>query len=135
MASTYTDATGLHKPAKNDRDWHVPLIENIAILDSILGPLSVRAAEIPSTSLKLQVAAGSYQKADGTPGTFPGVSAFAIDDEATRYIYLDATGAVRKAAAWPSTAHIRLAVVVAASGAIASIADVRFLPRMLSATL
>jgi len=88
--------------------------------------LKASTAEDPSSSLNLAVAAGKYQKADGTAGTYAG-GTIAITASTTRKVYLDgnASYALASAAAYPGTPHVPIASVVAGATTITSIADDR----------
>ena len=90
-----------------------------------LGSLTVTTTEVPSASLNIRVAAGNYLNQDGTIGTFAGVASQALTISATNYLYLDLTNSgtlTVNTTGFPSTAHVRLAVVIAGAGTISSIA-------------
>lgn len=128
MATSYTSNSGLRKPANNDRSWDTPINENADLLDSTsaIGNLCVRTKEIPSTTLNVKVAGGSYVKQDGSIATYAGTASLAITASSTRYVYIDpATNTAVTASAWPSTAHVRLASVGSDSTTITSVTDVR----------
>ncbi len=74
MSTTYTPNAKLGKPAVADRNWNVPLNANADLLDALapVGGLCVSLAEVPSASLNVQVAAGSYQLQNGTVATYAG---------------------------------------------------------------
>ena len=84
-------------------------------------------AEVPSASLNVAVAAGTYIKQDGTIGTFVGATSQAVAASSTQVLYLDLTnsGALTVAGAYPATPHVRLAAVAAGATTISSIADNR----------
>ena len=67
MANTYTRNVQLAMPAPGDRTWNVPVNGNAQVLDALapLGALAVVTTEVPSATLNVHVAAGSYLK----PGT------------------------------------------------------------------
>src|SRR5262249_100184 len=71
MSNTYTPSIKLAQPALGDTGWSVPVNSNCATLDALapVGGLAVTTHEQPSSSLKVDVAAGSYVKQDGTIGT------------------------------------------------------------------
>src|SRR5207253_1757588 len=102
---------------------------NSATLDALapVGGLAVTTHEQPSGSLLVDIAAGSFLKQDGTVGTYAGVAGQAIPAGTTKVLYLDGTAswALALAAAYPATAHIRLATAVAGASTITSITDNR----------
>jgi hypothetical protein len=129
MSNTYTANTKLAMPAIGDTGWAVPVNGNCALIDALspVGGLAVTTTEVPSATLNVAVAAGSYVKQDGTIGTFGGVASQAISASTTQALFLDLTnsGALVVATAYPTTPHVRLATVAAATGTISSIADNR----------
>src|SRR5512146_786465 len=129
MATTYTTNTKLQKPASGDTSWDVPINANADALDALasIGGLAVTLVETPSASLNVKVAAGSYRQQDGTIGTYAGTASQAITTATTKVLYLDlaAAGALTVAAAYPTTAHVRIATVVAGATTITSITDDR----------
>jgi hypothetical protein len=130
VANTYTSNAQLAMPAAGDRTWNVAMNGNSQLLDAIasIGPLCVITHEVPSTTLDVVVGAGSYRLQGGAVGTYSGSTSFAVTTAATNYLYLDltASGALAKSTtAFPSTAHVRLAIVVAGATAITSITDAR----------
>jgi len=136
MAETRTTNLKLAKPALNDRDWHAPLNANVDALDAVpaLGALAVTPREIPSASLFVSVAAGSYVKADGTVGAFAGNPALAILSGWTMRVWLTDAGALSNGPDWPETPHVRLATVTAGATTIAAIADERVVHRTIKPT-
>jgi hypothetical protein len=130
MSNTYTPNVQLAMPASGDRTWNVALNANCSALDALapVGSLAVTTTEAPSASLNVKVAAGAYRKQDGTIGTFAGVSSQAMTVSATNYLYLDLTSSgslTVNTTGFPSTAHVRLAVVIAGDGTISGITDNR----------
>jgi hypothetical protein len=130
MSNTYTPNVQLAMPASGDRSWNVALNANTSMLDALatVGSLAVTTTEVPSASVNISVAAGSYVKQDGTIGTFSGVASQAMTVLAANYLYLDLTNSgmlTVNTTGFPSTAHVRLAKVTAGAGVIASIADER----------
>jgi hypothetical protein len=116
-------------PALGDTGWSVPVNGNCTLLDALLpvGSLAVTTTEVPSATLNIAVATGTYIKQDGTIGTFAGSTSQAMGASSTQVLYLDLTnaGALTVAAAYPTTAHVRLATVVAGASTISSITDNR----------
>jgi hypothetical protein len=130
MANTYTPNVQLAMPAAGDRTWNVPVNANAQALDALapVGALAVITTEVPSATLKVRVAAGNYQKQDGTIGQYAGSSSQTMTASATNYLYLDLTNSgnlVVNTTGFPATAHVRLATVVAAVSTITSITDAR----------
>lgn len=127
MATSYTANAKLQKPATADRYWDVPVNANADQLDATaaIGGLAVTTAEVPSATLNVAVAAGSYVKADGTVGTYAGVASQAVTASVTNYLFLTDAGALTVGTAWPTTNHVRLAVVVAGTTTVTSLADAR----------
>jgi len=107
----------------------VPINTRVDTLDALapIGGLAVTLAEVPSTTLNVAVAAGKYRQQDGTVGSYAGVATQAITTATTKVLYLDLTaaGVLTVAAAYPTTAHVRLATVVAGATTITSITDDR----------
>ena len=76
----------------------------------------------------MAVAAGAYLRQDGSVGVFSGVSPQAVAASALSYLFLDLTSSgalVVSELGFPSTAHVRLAIVAAGAGAVSGIADSR----------
>ena len=93
MANTYTSRLQLAMPAAGDRTWNVPVNGNAQVLDAVnaAGALNVVTTEVPSTTLNVAVAAGSYVAQDGSIGTYAGTASQAIAASSTKYLYLDLT--------------------------------------------
>jgi hypothetical protein len=130
MANTYTSNAKLAKPASGDRNWNVPVNANCDTLDAInaVGDLAVTTHEQPSASLLVDVAAGQFIDQSGAVQTYAGVASQAIATGTTKTLYLDGTASwalVVSAASYPTTAHVRLATVVAGASTITSVTDNR----------
>jgi len=130
MSTTYTPNLQLGMPASGDRMWNVPLNTNATALDALapISALNVTTTEVPSATLHVAVAAGSYLKQDGTVGTHAGINSTTLTASATNYLYLDLTssGALTvNTTGFPTTAHIRLATALAGGTTITSITDAR----------
>jgi hypothetical protein len=130
MANNYTPNVQLAMPAPGDRTWNMPVNGNAQVLDSLapISALAVVTTEVPSATLNVHVAAGSYLKQDGTIGTYAGSVSQATTASTTNYLYLDLTNAgvlVVNTSGFPATAHVRLATVVAGPAAITSVTDAR----------
>ena len=93
MSTTYTANIKLGQPALGDTGWSTPLNNNSTTLDGLapVGGLCVTLTEIPSASLNVAVAAGSYVQQDGTVGTYAGTASQAITLSTTKVLYLDLT--------------------------------------------
>jgi hypothetical protein len=128
MTTTYTPHAKLAKPGVADRGWNVPLNANADQLDRLapLGGLCVTPAEVPSTSLAVQVSPVTYRKPDGTVGTFTGSASLAVAAGQTSFLHLTVGGVlVASTAGYPATAHVRLARVIAGPSAIQAVTDDR----------
>jgi hypothetical protein len=129
MSNTYTSNVKLAMPAIGDTGWSVPVNGNCTTLDGLapIGGLAVTTTEIPSATLNVAVAAGSYITQGGAIGTFPGSAFQAMTANATQVLYLDLTksGAMTIQASYPATPHVRLATVAAGASTITSIIDNR----------
>jgi len=129
MSTTYTANIKLGEPAVGDTGWGAPLNANCGTLDALapVGALCVTLHEIPSTTLNVHIAAGSYLQQDGTIATYAGSVSTAVTTAITNYLYLDltASGTLVVGTSWPMTAHVRLATVAAGATTITSITDWR----------
>ena len=130
MPNSYTPNIQLAMPATGDRTWNVPVNGNVQAIDALapVGALAVVTTEVPSATLNVHVAAGCYVKQDGTIGIYAGSTSWATTPSATNYLYLNLTnsGALTGSiSGFPTTAHVRLATVVAGATTITSITDAR----------
>jgi hypothetical protein len=129
MADTYTSNVQLAMPAFNQTGWNVEVNSNCTLLDALnpVGDFACTTTEVPSATLNVKVAAGQFVKADGTVVTYAGTTSQAITTATTKVLYLDGTAswALTVAASYPTTAHIRIATVVAGATTITSITDNR----------
>jgi len=123
MATTYTPRLNLAKPATADRNWGATANTTFDSIEALapIGALNVATAETPSASANVKVAAGTYQNADGSIGTYAGTASQAISG--TQVVYLDGTGTLTVGASYPSSPHTRLATVTASGGLITSIVN------------
>jgi hypothetical protein len=121
----------LQKPATADRNWDVPINANADFLDGVsaIGRLVVTPTEVPSATLNVRVTTGSYVKADGTIGVFPGVASYALPASSTTYLWLTDPGALTASSAFPTTAHVRLAHVVTGPTTVQAVVDERVGPK------
>ena len=133
MSTTYTARAQLGYPAVGDPGWGATYNTIVTTLDGFnaLGALAVTLAEVPSASLNVAVAAGSYRKADGTIATYAGTASQAVTTAATNYVYLTDSGTLTvNTSGWPASTNIvRLAVVVAGATTITSVTDARIAHR------
>jgi hypothetical protein len=129
MSTTYTPNAQLGQPASGDQNWNVALNANCSQLDGLtpVGHLCVTTTEVPSSTLRVKIAAGAFITQSGAIQTYAGTSAYTVGASATVVLYLDGTSswALASASSYPTTAHVRLATVAAGSSAITSIADNR----------
>jgi hypothetical protein len=128
LANTFTNAVQLAMPGVGDRSWSVPLNGNSQILDALnpIGDFNCTTVEVPSASLNVKTAAGQFTKTGGGIVTFAGAT-IAATASATSVIYLDGTAswALTVGTAYPATAHLRIATVVAGTTTITGITDNR----------
>lgn len=134
--ATFTTNLKITKPIDNDSGWGVTLNGNSDLIDGLspIGSLFVSTAESPSASLNFRVTGGSYQKADGTVGTYAGTSSFTVSASATSNLWITDPGTLTAGASWPTTPHVRLAIVVAGGTTISSVADARIAAGSLGAS-
>jgi hypothetical protein len=128
MATSYTSNTKLGKPGVADRNWNVPLNANADLLDGLapIGGLFVSSVEVPSASLNVRVASGTYQKRDGTASAFAGTASFTVGPNQTSSLYLTDAGVLSVSiTGYPATAHVPLATVVTGATTITAISDDR----------
>jgi hypothetical protein len=128
MATSYTNNTKLGKPAVADRNWNLPINANADLLDALapLGGLCVSTVEVPSASLNARVAAGSYQKRDGTVGTFAGMASLTLAPSQTSSLFLTDAGALTvSTSGYPATSHVPLATVMTGPASITGLTDDR----------
>ena len=127
MATTYSANARLQKPGVTDRQWDLPINANTDAIDAMtaIGSLVVTTTETPSTALKVRVAAGTFIQADGTVGVFAGSNSLAVPGSSTTYLWLDGSGTLASGSAFPASAHLRLAHVVAGSNSVLQVVDER----------
>jgi hypothetical protein len=128
MPSTFTPNIALAMPQNGDSGWGATMDTNLTLLDSLnpIGDLACTTAQIPSTSLSVKVAPGQFTKQGGSIVTFSGAT-IAATASATSFLFLDGTAswALTVGTAYPTTAHQRIATVVAGATTITSITDNR----------
>lgn len=127
MSTTYEPNSKLAKPATGDTAWDTTLNGNFDRLEAQapLSGLNVTPSEIPSTSLNVRVAPGSYLTPTGTIGSYAGSPSTSITGSSTVYLWLDGSGALQSGASFPATTYAPLAIVVTGSATITSITDER----------
>jgi hypothetical protein len=126
MATTYTTNVGLGCPSYDQAGWDTPLRDTIALLDSLapVGALGCRAREIPSTSLYVAFAPGSFRSSTGAVVGYAGAT-LAVPTAATTRYWLDDAGTLQSGSAWPAGPYVPLSTVVAGTSTITSIVDAR----------
>src|SRR4051794_23745396 len=96
MATQFTDRRLFEYWEKGDEDWHVQYADTCLLLDAIqaVGAFAVRSYESPlaSTTLNVEVSAGSFKQAAGTVFDYAGVSPLLLTASATNSIYLTDAG-------------------------------------------
>lgn len=135
MATQFTTRQALPYWQLNDKSWHVQYAEACAILDGMgsIGPLAVRpttpgtTARLPSGSLTVNVAAGSYRKiSDNTLVTYAGTTGYAVAASSTKHLWLDASGTLQSGTSWPTgISYVRLATVTTDGSHVTAIVDER----------
>jgi hypothetical protein len=127
VATTYTANVQLQKPATSDRNWDVPINANAETLDGMtaIGGLAVTTSEIPSATLNVGVSAGNFIRSDGTIVGFAGSSPYAVPASSTVYLWLNDAGDLSSGPSFPTSAHLRLAQVVAGPASILQVVDER----------
>ena len=127
MATTFTANALLMKPATADRNWGVPVNANADFLDGVaaIGLLIVTPTEVPSATLNVRATGGSYVKADGTIGVYPGIASYVLPASSTTYLWLTDSGVLSASSAFPTTAHVRLAHVVTGPSTVQAVVDER----------
>lgn len=129
MSTSYTTNAKLAMPGLGDPSWSTPINGNAAALDALnpVGDLCVTTKEVPSTTLNVAVAGGVVLAQDGSTVTYAGTSSQAIAASSTKSVFLDGTSswALTVAASFPTTPHVKLAVVVTGSATITSVTDSR----------
>lgn len=125
MATQRTTRLQLEYWQKGDRDWHVQYANSCLILEALeaLATLSVRPAEVPSTTLNVAVAGGTFIKSDGTLVTYAGTASQALTLSATNYLYLTDAGVLTvNTTGFPAaTFHVRLATVTTGATTVTAI--------------
>ena len=136
MSTTYTPRAALGKPATIDRNWDVPLNANADALDAVnaIGALAVTPTELPSASLRVRVAGGTFINASGIYTAFGGSASLTLPASATTNVWLSDSGVLSSGPSWPAagTNHVRLATVTTNITAVASINDQRAVLRSAS---
>jgi hypothetical protein len=130
MSTTYTANAKLAQPATGDTGWGPVANGNMTTLDGVnaIGDLAVTLTEVPSASLNVKISAGQYIAQAGTAATYAGASSTAMTASSTNYIYLTGSGTKTvNTTGFPAgpTLYCPLAVVVAGSSTITSVADAR----------
>ena len=127
--TTYTTSANLPKPAVADTGWGTTLNAALDTIDaqSAIGPFAVTLHEIPSTTLNVKVAAGTYIDSTGAYVSYAGSASFAITTASTQNLWLTNAGVLTQGAAWPGAGVkcVRLATIVAGATTITSITDAR----------
>ena len=127
MPTTYSANARLQKPGVADRQWDLPINANTDAIDAMtaVGSLVVTTTETPSGALKVRVAAGTFIQSNGKVGLFAGSSTFAVPGSTTTYLWLDGSGALASGSVFPTSAHLRLAHVVAGPNSVLHVVDER----------
>ncbi|MEM6553533.1 MAG: hypothetical protein AAF750_15565 [Planctomycetota bacterium] len=131
LAGTNDAATGVPFPALNASGWAYDYLRSLQRLLDV-SPSDLAVVEVDTAANHAGVLPGSCAFGDypGGTGSTPAVTTLADDD--TTYIWAESDGSngvqinsATDATGWPTTAHIKLAEVTMASGAITQITDRR----------
>lgn len=118
-----TPRLGLQYPNLDDERWDQPVVADLLALDaSFLGSLAVVPTEVPSASMNFVVRGGAWVDATGLLHTVADSAVQTMFPSTTRYVYLNAAGALTVATAWPAPGagkFVPLAIVVAGVGSLA----------------
>lgn len=128
MATTYSLRAKFAKPGPAEREWNIPLNANSDALDDLapIGGLCTTPAERPSTTLRIQVGSGSFQRRDGTVGVFEGATPIILLANSTSYVYLTDSGFLTTSTSgFPATSHVPLAVASTGTSTVDKVTDVR----------
>jgi hypothetical protein len=128
MATSYTGNLKLGKPAVADRSWNLVLNANADQLDALapVAGLCVSPLEMPSVSLNVRVAPGSYRRKDGTAGTFAGAASFTLAASQSTSLFLSDDGVLlASTSGYPTTACVRLATVTTGPATVFILKDDR----------
>lgn len=128
MATTYTSNLKLGTPATGDTGWATVLDANRTQLETLTAIAGgcVTPAEVPSTTLNVRVAPVNYLLPDGTIGSYAGTASQAMTSGTTNYLFLNSSYSLTvNTTGFPTTAHIRLATVLAGASTITSVTDSR----------
>ncbi len=103
------------------------LLSSLSPLFALSVSMSDSDTQGNSTSLNVDVQAGSFIDSTGAIVAYAGVTGQAITASTTKYLYLSDAGVLVIGTAWPAAAtkHVRLAVVVAGTSTITSVTDSR----------
>lgn len=130
MSLTFTPRMGIPIVPYGYGTWTTPWAAQMNAIDGIaVGAIAVTFTEQPSASLNVKVASGSYRTAAGGIGSYAGTASQGMTSGSTNYVYLTDTGTLTvSTSSFPtSTNYVALAIVVAGSTTITSIADARVL--------
>ena len=134
MSTQFSTKVGLEYWQLGDRDWHTQYATTCQRLDALgaIGPLGVRATDpgasamLPSTSLKVNVAAGSFKASSGAVVSYAGTSSYVLSASTTTYLWLTEAGTLTTGASYPTGVNIvRLAHVTTDGSHVTAIVDDR----------
>lgn len=123
--STLTANLKLVKPDLNEQGWGDMANANFDAIDAVTPVASLFVSPNAGAPLAIDVAAGSYERQDGTIGAYAGVAASPVPASTVTHVWLSSAGSLATGTVWPSTALIRLATVVAGATSITGIVDER----------
>jgi len=138
VSTTYTAKAGFPVPQLNDLNWHLPIQALITGLDTFaaIGPFSVTpsspglTAALPSGSLGVSVAGGTFLNASGNVVNYSGSANNLMTASSTTKLWLDDSGVLYTGSSYPSsTQFFPLATVTTGTASVTAIADDRILWR------
>ena len=137
MPTTKTPNLGILLFASGTTNWGslhnavtFPMLDGMAALAALAAvPADIDTTSGLSTSLRIQVNAGTYVNAAGALVAYSGTggSPLTLAASSTKYVWLTDAGVLTTGAAFPSagTKCVRLAVVVTGATTITSVTDAR----------
>jgi hypothetical protein len=123
----YTANLNVPKPDAGNTGYVATWNANQDLYDGLaaLGALAVAAKEVPSSTLNVKVAAGSFRKSDGSIVAYAGTASQACTTATTNYVFLNDAGTlIVNTTGFPANC-VRLATVIAGATTITSIVDAR----------
>jgi hypothetical protein len=129
LGTIWVMPSGLYWAEQHSPSWHLIMNRNLQQMDELLGGLAVTGVEFPSTTRNIKIAAGRFITSARALLTFAGSASITCAASSTTYIGILENGTVHQSTSgWPSTAHVRLAVVTTDGTKVLTIEDQRWSP-------